>query len=249
MLIFALALTALAADTLDSEAYPHVLADNGAGPRLHLHVGGDLGPYTLLTANAHANFVLPGVVSVAADLGLGIATKPARFNPWTAVHAGFPLQIKRRAKGRYVFSRQSRGNTTTERYFRTHLPIYHTLIPELGVLNATWDFSPDMRATSVTLGARYRVSWSALARFADEGGTWTPNLEHSWYISAHVLLTSSGPNAPGNTGNPLIKGFVTTVAAPVFNDRDGGGNMVMGVGLNGPAASLRIGYEWTGRLL
>lgn len=246
-------------DAEDLSTYPNILSNDGDGMHLYLHVGGDVGPFAGLTVNTHTSFYIPHVITASLDLGLGFGSGPGGSdsnefswspNPWGAVAVGYPLvNAAHHGGGRYVFSRQQiSADTMRERYFDVELPTYRQLTVEGVAIHGTPNFDFDARATAFGAGIRYRVAWAAQARFNNGSSTWSPYLEHTWYLSAHVLFAQVGPTPSQSLNLPV--GFNLTSAFPLFNDRDTNLNMVLGAGFfPSGGITFRFGFEWAGILL
>lgn len=241
----------------DVETYDNIVSDDGGGTHLFVHAGGDLGPFAGLSINTHASFYVPWVVTASVDLGLGFGTSGRgddEFgwgpNPWGAISVGYPfVNGAFRGGGRYDVSRQVVGNQMEINYFDAELPMYRQLVAEATVLHGTPSFDFDNRATAFGAGLRYRTHWAAQGVFRSDGRTWTPYLEHTWYLSAHVLFAQAGAE-PAKAVADLPVGFAFTSSFPVVRDRDTSMNMVVGTALfPSGGAMLRLGVEWAGIVL
>lgn len=244
----------------DLSTYPNILSNEGDGTQLFLHVGGDVGPFAGITLNTHTSFYIPRVITASLDFGIGFGTGDGGTNasddfdwgpnPWFGAYVGYPVvNAAHRGGGRYVISRQQvSANTIQERYLNVELPTYRQLTLEGAMVHGTPHFDFDSRATAFGAGLRYRVHWAAGARFNTNGGSYSPHLNHTWYLTAHVLFAQVGPTPSKGFDVPI--GFNVMSAFPLFNDRDTNANMTVGFGLFPEGGmTFRWGFEWAGLVL
>lgn len=244
-------------DYLDD--YPNVLADFAPDQHARLTGALEFGPHSMVSLNFNFNYLLPKILNVNADAGLGFGTGRANApddsglswlpNPWGAVSVGYPLVGRtRHGGGRWVISRSTTrsGNyeITHERYFNIELPVQRRFVVEATMRHGTPNYDFDNRSTAFGAGFRYMPTWSSLMRINTEGGTYYQKvIEHTWSLSGHVLFAEIGPR-PAETTIDWPVGFDIDLAMPYYNDRDQNMNLVLGFAVlpNGGAAA-RLGFQ------